>query len=92
MPHSETTQLTAELPSSLVEKVDALAARNERSRDWVVKQALLAWVDRESERNRLTREAIADADAGQVIDHAAVKAWADSLGTDNPLPLPTSHL
>ncbi|EFG7943896.1 CopG family transcriptional regulator, partial [Escherichia coli] len=25
---------------------------------------------------------------GQVIDHQAVQAWADSLNTDNPLPVP----
>ncbi|HCA4433142.1 TPA: CopG family transcriptional regulator, partial [Escherichia coli] len=26
--------------------------------------------------------------SGQVIDHQAVQAWADSLGTDHPLPVP----
>jgi predicted transcriptional regulator len=40
------------------------------------------------ERRRWTLEALADVDAGQVIDHQAVQAWADSLDTDNPLPLP----
>ena len=46
--------------SSLAEKVDQLAARLERSRGWIVKQALTAWVDQEEERSRLTREALAD--------------------------------
>lgn len=31
-------------------------------------------------RSRLTREALADVDAGRVIDHADVKTWTDSLG------------
>ena len=53
-----------------------------------VKQALAAWIDREEERTRLTGEALADVDAGRVIDHQAVQAWADSLGTEQPLPLP----
>jgi hypothetical protein len=31
---------------------------------------------------------LADVDAGHVIDHQAVQAWANSLGTDNQLPAP----
>jgi len=42
----------------------------------------------EEERSRLTREALTDVDAGRVIDHQAVQAWADSLSTDTPLPVP----
>lgn len=37
-------------------------------------------VDQEEERSCLTREALADVDAGRVIDHQAVQAWTDSLG------------
>ncbi|MDA8164068.1 MAG: ribbon-helix-helix protein, CopG family [Desulfobacteraceae bacterium] len=80
--------LTAHVPLSLAEKVDQMAARLERSRGWIMKQALSAWIDQEEERERLTREALADVDAGRVIDHQAVQAWADSLGTDEPLPVP----
>jgi predicted transcriptional regulator len=84
----ETKVLTAHVPLPLAEKVDELAARIERSRGWIVKQALAAWIDQEEERYRLTLEALADVDAGHVIDQQAVRAWADSLGTDKPLPLP----
>ena len=83
---SETRVLTAHVPSALAEKVDAMAARLDRSRGWVMKQALAAWVDLEEERHRMTLEALADVDAGRVIDHRDVQAWADSLGTDAPLP------
>ena len=84
----ETKVITAHVPLPLAEKVDELAARLERPRGWIVKQAVSAWVDQEEERRRLTLEAIADVDAGRVIDHRAVKAWAESLGTAKPLPLP----
>ena len=80
--------LTAHVPLSLAEKVDKIAARLERSRGWVVKQALAAWVDQEEERRRLTLEALADVDVGHVIDHQAVQAWVNSLDTDKPLPVP----
>lgn len=83
-----TKVLTAHVPLNLAEKVDAMASRLDRSRGWVVKQALAAWVDQEEERHRLTLEALTDVDAGRVIDHQAVQAWADSLTTDKPLPPP----
>jgi predicted transcriptional regulator len=88
MAQTETKVLTAHVPLPLAEKVDQMATRLERSRGWIVKQALSAWIAQEEERNRLTREALADVDAGRVIDHQAVQAWADSLNTDTPLPLP----
>ncbi len=88
MAHTKTKVLTAHVPLPLAEKVDQMAARLERSRGWIVKQALSAWIDQEEERSRLTREALADVDTGRVIDHQAVQAWADSLGTDEPLPVP----
>lgn len=88
MAQTETKVLTAHVPLVLAEKIDQLAARLERSRGWIVKQALSAWIDQEEERSRMTREALADVDAGRVIDHQAVQAWADSLNTPNPLPAP----
>lgn len=83
-----TKVLTAHVPLALAEKVDQMAIRLERSRGWIVKQALTAWIEQEEERRRLTLEALADVDAGRVIDHQAVQAWADSLDTGTPLPVP----
>jgi predicted transcriptional regulator len=85
---NETKVLTAHVPLGLAEKVEAMASRLERSRGWVMKQALAAWVDLEEERHRMTLEALEDVDAGRVIDHQAIQVWADSLGTDKPLPSP----
>jgi predicted transcriptional regulator len=88
MAQTGTKVLTAHVPIPLAEKVDQMAARLERSRGWIMKQALSAWIDQEEERSRLTREALADVDAGRVIDQQAVQAWADSLSSDTPLPVP----
>ncbi len=84
----DTKVVTAHIPVVLAEKIDALALRLERSRGWIMKQALSAWIDQEEERSRLTREGLADVDAGNVIDHQAVQAWAASLGSTAPLPIP----
>jgi predicted transcriptional regulator len=84
----ETKVLTTQLPLPLAEKIDQMASRLQRSRGWIVKQALSAWIEQQEERSRLTRQALADVDAGHVIDHQAVQAWADSLAADEPLPMP----
>ena len=85
---TETKVITAHVPLGLADKVDAMALRLERSRGWVMKQALEAWVGLEEERHRMTLEALADVDAGRLVDHQVVRAWADSLATDKPLSSP----
>jgi predicted transcriptional regulator len=85
---SDTKVLTAHIPLSLANRVDKIAARLERSRGWVVKQALTAWIQQEEERRRLTLEALSEVEGDRVIDHQAVQAWAASLGSDKPLPPP----
>ncbi len=84
----ETKVVTAHIPVTLAENLDVMAQRLERSKAWIIKQALTAWVDQEEERHRLTLEAMADVDNGNVIEHQSVLAWAESLNTNKPLPLP----
>ena len=88
MTQAATKVLTAHVPLPLADKIDQIATRLERSRGWIMKQALSAWIDQEEDRSRLTREALADVDVGSAIDHQAVQAWANSLGTDSPLQVP----
>ncbi|WP_285143131.1 ribbon-helix-helix domain-containing protein, partial [Serratia ureilytica] len=45
-----TKVITAHVPLPLAEKVDEMAAKLERSRGWIVKQALAAWLEQEEER------------------------------------------
>ncbi len=83
-----TKVLTAHIPLPLAEKIDQFSLRLERSRGWIIKQALSAWLDQEEERQRLTMDALADVDAGRVIAQQNVQEWAESLSTENQLPLP----
>ena len=86
---TETRVITSHVPRPLADQVDALAVRLERSRGWIVKQALAEFVALEDRRHQMTLEALADVDAGRGADHSEVEAWIDSLGTDKPLPPPT---
>ena len=86
----ETRVLTAHVPLPLAAKVDEMANRLDRSRGWIVKQALSAWIDTEEVKRQLTLEAMVEVDAGHVVDDSAVQAWAEALGTDHPLSVPRS--
>jgi predicted transcriptional regulator len=74
-----TKVITAHIPIELANKVDKLAIQTERSRGWIVKQALDAWVAQEEERRIMTEEALADVDAKRVVTHETIQAWANDL-------------
>lgn len=74
-----TRVLTAHIPIDLAEHVDQIAERIDRPRGWIVKQALSAWVSLEEKRHQLTLEGLAEIDAGRVVDHAEVEAWAKKI-------------
>jgi predicted transcriptional regulator len=84
----ETKVVTAHVPLELATKVDVIAARRDRSRGWIMKQALSLWVEHEEKRHQLTLDALADVDAGKAVDHDEVETWAESLDTSTPLPIP----
>jgi predicted transcriptional regulator len=86
--HMETTVLTAQVSQDLAEKIDQVAERLDRPRGWIVEQALSAWLHDEDVRTQRTREALDDVDAGRLVDHQAVLAWAASLDSAQPRPLP----
>lgn len=68
--------VTAHIPVPLARDVDRLAQRLDRPRGWVVKEALTRYVELERKRHELTRAALDDVDAGRVVDHSDVEAWA----------------
>ncbi len=84
----KTKVVTAHVPLPLADKINDLAQRLERSKAWIVKQALTAWVEQEEERRRLTLEAMTEVDNGDIINHQSVQAWAESLDTGTPLSVP----
>ena len=45
---AKTRSVTAHVPVQLAEKVDLMFVRMERSKNWIVKQALSAWTRKKS--------------------------------------------
>jgi predicted transcriptional regulator len=76
------------IPDDLRQEVDALAKANRRSRSFLVKEALQAYVDEQKAYREAIDEAIREADEGIFVSGEAVDRWLASWGTDNVLPMP----
>lgn len=84
----ETRVIEAHIPLRLAERLDRVSARTGHSQDWIIRQALAAWMAQEDERSHMTHAALVDVESGRVIGQQTVQAWADSLSTATPLPVP----
>ena len=76
------TELTAMITLCLAERAEQMTARR------IKKDAPAARSAQEAQRDRLTREAMAEVESGRVVDQIQVMAWAEGLGTEQPLPVP----
>lgn len=61
--------VTAKLPQELALRLDEVAERIERSKSWIVRQAVSEWLAEDERRYQLTLEALEDVDAGRLIAH-----------------------
>ncbi len=66
--------ITAKVPQALAVRLDEIALRIDRSRSWIVRQALAEWLAEEQRRYELTLEALDDVDAGRVIPQETLLA------------------
>ena len=64
--------ITAKLPDVLASRLDEVAVRIDRSKSWILRQAVMEWLAEEQRRYELTLEALADVDAGRTIPHEEV--------------------
>lgn len=75
------TSITIRTDSELVGKVAALAVAMDRTRNWVVEDALRQYVESQAWQVEGVKEAIGSLDRGEGIDHEAVMAEMDALLT-----------
>jgi predicted transcriptional regulator len=69
--------VTAKLPDNLVSRLDEVANRIERSKSWIVRQAVAEWLAEEERRHELTLEALRDVDEGRVLTQDEIEAWSE---------------
>jgi predicted transcriptional regulator len=78
--------ITAHVPEALAREVSSLAEQIDRSRGWIVKEALQRYVDLERRRHQLTLDALAEVDSGQTGENEVIERWAEGLGRRRRAP------
>lgn len=69
--------VTARLPDDLVDQMDEVADRMERTKSWIVREAVSQWLVEEQRRYEMTLEALKDVDEGRTIPHEEVLAMVE---------------
>lgn len=65
--------VTAKLPEDLVSRMDEVADRIDRSKSWIVRQALTDWLAEEQRRYELTLEALKSVDEGRTFTQEEIE-------------------
>jgi RHH-type transcriptional regulator, rel operon repressor / antitoxin RelB len=88
-PMGDTTTLTIRVDQEMKDRLERIAKSQRRSKAFVAVNAIEDYLAVQEAQIRGIEEAIASADRGELISHERVREWAESLGTDKPLPKPT---
>jgi predicted transcriptional regulator len=65
--------VTAKLPDKLVSHLDVVAERIDRSKSWIVREAVSEWLAEEQRRYDLTMEALKSVDEGRTYSQEEVE-------------------
>lgn len=65
--------VTAKLPDDLVLQMDEVAGRIDRTKSWIVRQAVSEWLAEEQRRYELTLEALKSVDEGRTFTQDEVE-------------------
>jgi predicted transcriptional regulator len=65
--------VTAKLPDDLVSQMDKVADRIDRSKSWIVRQAVSEWLAEEQRRYELTLEALKSVDEGRTFTQEEIE-------------------
>ncbi len=82
---------TVRLQPEVEESLQTMASSLQRSKSWLINQALKEFIERQSleqEQWQQTLEAMESVARGRVVSGESVHAWMKSWGTDDELPAP----
>lgn len=71
--------ISAQIPAELAAAVENLAIELDRSKSWVIKEALTAMIEERERRHQRILKGLADVDTGRVVSHADVIDFANKL-------------
>ena len=67
--------VTANLPGNLVDQLDRVSTEMDRSKSWIIREALGEWLAERQRRYELTLEALRSVDEGRTYTHDEILAW-----------------
>ncbi|MEA1941262.1 MAG: CopG family ribbon-helix-helix protein [Pseudomonadota bacterium] len=71
--------ISIRIEAAAIDKLDTLARAQDRSRNWIVKEALQQYFDHQDWMIESIKDGIRDADAGRTVPHDQVVAEVDAL-------------
>lgn len=87
--------VTIKIDEDIKARVKSLADIRQRTSHWLMREAIIQYVDREEKREAFRQDTLKAWEEYRTTGlHAtaeAVEAWLASWGTDNELPAPTCH-
>ncbi|MGH7074740.1 MAG: CopG family ribbon-helix-helix protein [Stellaceae bacterium] len=85
---AKTEPISIRLPETLSAEVNVIAASLDRSKSWVIEQAVREFVNLHHWQLAAIDEGLKAADEGRVVAHEDVAAWVRSWGGPNEQPKP----
>ncbi|EEG7301288.1 ribbon-helix-helix protein, CopG family [Salmonella enterica] len=71
--------MSAQIPVELALAVENLAVELDRSKSWVIKEALLSMLAERERRHQSIQAGLADVDVGRVVSHSDMVDFANRL-------------
>lgn len=71
--------ISAQVPVELALAVENLAIELDRSKSWVIKEALISMLAERERRHQSIQDGLADVDAGRVVNHSDMVDFANRL-------------
>jgi predicted transcriptional regulator len=71
------------LPSKVKDRLDQLGKLKHRSTHWLMKEAIVRYLEQEEYNERLKEETLSrwqEVENGKVLDHSVVSKWLDTWG------------
>ena len=78
----ETVSLSFRVAAKKAREVEKLAKATERSKSWLLEQALDAYLETQAWQIEHIRKGLDELRRGEVVEHDRVVAWLSTWGTD----------
>ncbi|MGC1070244.1 CopG family ribbon-helix-helix protein [Pantoea agglomerans] len=71
--------ISAQIPTDLANAVENLAVELDRSKSWIIKEALTIMLAERERRHQSIQAGLADVDAGRVVSHSDLVEFGNRL-------------